>query len=378
MLNHEKLLDRQNRILRAIRHEPNDRTPLMMPGDYALLRYSMPDASFAWMLENMDRMYDIIAKETLPALPKIDYMGGASGVSPRFTGAAFLGKTKLPGQELPANEMWQPVLGGTITENDYKTIADIGWKRFSEHCLFERLGLSPEEIAADTEQTERNIQKLHEAGYPFLLTPPTPAPFDFICLARGPMEFYVDMMMEPDLVHAAIDTITDEWIEDNRDVIPQIVKNAEAEGRATMYQVSPCVYANCDMVSRDVFEEFGWPLFRRITNIVLDSGAYIFFHLDTNWTSFLDLFSELPKNRCIFDSDGGTDLHKLLDMHGSRFAITGTIAPALLAFGTPDEVYSACRKQIEEMGPSFILAPSCTLPANTPKANIDAMYAAIE
>ena len=35
-------------------------------------------------------------------------------------------------------------------------------------------------------------------------------------------------------------------------------------------------------------------------------------------------------------------------------------------------------KQITEMGDSFILAPSCTLPANMPAANIDALYAAIE
>ena len=145
-----------------------------------------------------------------------------------------------------------------------------------------------------------------------------------------------------------------------------------------MFSVMPCVYANCDLVSRDVFEEFGWPLFRRITDLLLESGAYIFLHLDTNWTAFLDLFSELPKNRCIFDTDGGTDLHRLLDMHGSRFAITGNIAPALLAFGTPDEVYRACRQQIEEMGPSYILSPACTLPANMPRANFDAMYAAIE
>ena len=51
---------------------------------------------------------------------------------------------------------------------------------------------------------------------------------------------------------------------------------------------------------------------------------------------------------------------------------------ATLAFGTPDERYKEARKQIAEMGDSFILAPSCTLPANMPAANIDALYAAIE
>lgn len=70
-------------------------------------------------------------------------------------------------------------------------------------------------------------------------------------------------------------------------------------------------------------------------------------------------------------------MRKLKSVLGSRMAITGSIAPALLAFGTPDEVYKACCDQIEEMGEGFILAPSCTLPANMPKENIDAMYAAV-
>ena len=42
--------ERQERVMRAIRNEKNDRTPLMMPGDCALLRYSKPDATFKWKI----------------------------------------------------------------------------------------------------------------------------------------------------------------------------------------------------------------------------------------------------------------------------------------------------------------------------------------
>ena len=52
----EKRRERADRIIRAIRHEPNDRTPLMLPGDCALLRYARPDATFAWMLDHMEEM----------------------------------------------------------------------------------------------------------------------------------------------------------------------------------------------------------------------------------------------------------------------------------------------------------------------------------
>lgn len=373
----EKRRERADRIIRAIRHEPNDRTPLMLPGDCALLRYARPDATFAWMLDHMEEMYDSIVNETLSALPKVDYMGGASGKSSRFLGATFLGTTKLPGKELKENEMWQPVLGGVTTEEDYAFIADKGWNAFRDMCLYERLGISREEFAREGQLSRTCVRKLHEAGFPFLLAPPSPSPFDFLCLSRGPMEFFVDLLTIPDQVHAALDAIVDEYLETSGDTLRRHVEEAAARGDATMVTVNPCVYANCDMLGRDLFEEFGWPLFQRITRHVLDSGAYIFFHLDTNWTAFLDFFSEFPKGRCIFDTDGGTDLQKLKEMHGDRFAITGNLAPALLAFGTPDEVYDACRRQIEEMGTGYILAPACSLPANTPKENIDAMYAAV-
>lgn len=373
----EKRRERADRIIRAIRHEPNDRTPLMLPGDCALLRYAKPDATFAWMLDHTEEMYDCIVNETLTALPKIDYMGGASGKSSRFLGATFLGTTKLPGKELKENEMWQPVLGGVTTEEDYAFIADKGWNTFRDMCLFERLGISREEFAREGQLSRACVRKLHEAGFPFLLAPPSPSPFDFLCLSRGPMEFFVDLLTIPDQVHAALDAIVDEYLETSGDTLRRHVEEAAARGDATMVTVNPCVYANCDMLGRELFEEFGWPLFQRITHHVLDSGAYIFFHLDTNWTAFLDFFSEFPKGRCIFDTDGGTDLQKLKEMHGDRFAITGNLAPALLAFGTPDEVYDACRRQIEEMGTGYILSPACSLPANTPKENIDAMYAAV-
>lgn len=368
--------ERQSRVLHAIRHEPADRTPLMLPGDCALLRYSKPDASFAWMLENMSEMYDIIAGQTLKALPKVDYMGGASGKSPRFLGAPFLGKTRLPGKELREDEMWQPVLGGTMKEEDYGLIADKGWNYFRDLCLYTRLGISREEMEADFRQSASNVEKLYDAGFPFLKAPPTPSAFDFLCLARGPMEFLMDLISIPDQVHAAIDAIVEEYLETGGQ-LKKKVEEAGEMGEFLLVNINPCVYANCDMVSRKIFEEFGWPLFLRLTNHVLESGAYVFFHMDTNWTAFLDFFSAFPKGRCIFDTDGGTDLETLRDLHGDRFAITGNISPTLLAFGTPDDVYRECRRQIEMMGTGYILSPACSLPANTPKENIDAMYAAV-
>lgn len=369
--------ERQERILRAMRNEKNDRVPLLMCGDCALVRYIKSDATFEWMLNNQDAMYDIIATEALKKLPKIDHLGGAAGKSPRFLGAAFLGITRLPGKELPSNEMWQPVLGGVLRDEDYSFIADHGWNKYRDIVLFDRLKISKEEFQAELIQSKRNTEKLYDAGFPFLITAPTPAIYDFLCLSRGPEKFFIDLLESPDEVHAAMEAMLQEYIETTKDSLKELVERNKERNELTMVNVNPCVYANCNMVSRSIFEEFGWPLIEKITNHVLECGAYVFFHMDTNWTGFLDYFSVFPKGRCIFDTDGETDLQILNEVHGNRFGITGNVSPTLLAFGNPDEVYAECRRQIEMMGDSFILSPSCTLPANTPAPNIDAMYAAV-
>ena len=93
---------------------------------------------------------------------------------------------------------------------------------------------------------------------------------------------------------------------------------------------------------------------------------------------FLSFTECFPKGKCIFDSDGNTDLVATRDILGPTMGFTGTVHPAVFAFGTPDEVYNDVKEQIEVMGDSFIASPSCSIPANAPKENIDAMYAAID
>jgi uroporphyrinogen decarboxylase len=100
--------------------------------------------------------------------------------------------------------------------------------------------------------------------------------------------------------------------------------------------------------------------------------------MDSNWTDFLDYFTDFPKGRCMYDSDGFTDLEKIRDTLGGRMAFTGNIPPAIMSFGTPDENYKIVKDQIEKMGDSFVAAPSCSLAPNMPRENLEAFYAAID
>lgn len=367
---------RQARILRAIRGAKNDRTPLMFAGDCALIRYVRPETTFGYMIQEHEEMTKTIIRDVLPKFPKLDMLA-AVGMSSKHLGAAHMAKTYLPGQELDENVMWQPVFEHPIMDEDYDFIINNGWKRFHEICMFERLGYDREEMRLDFEAGIRNKHRYHDAGLPFALGDILPAPFDMLAFGRGLAEFFIDLMEIPDKILAVFEVIMEEFESENRDKIHKAVLEAKSRGGESMFTIAPCVQANCDLLSRDMFERFGWPLIERQANFILDAGGYVFFHMDTNWTNVLDLFKAFPKGRCLFDTDGGTDMRVLRDTLGGRMALTGSVSPSLLAFGTSEKVYAECRTQIEEMGQGFILAPSCTLPANTPKENIDAIYAAV-
>lgn len=376
MTNQELLLARQERILNAMQGKKNDKTPLLFAGDFALIRYVRPETTFGYMIRSHEEMTKTIVEKVLPQFPKLDYLA-AVGMSSRFLGAAHLAKTYLPGKELPENEMWQLVFEHVVKEEDYDYILKYGWKKFHDICLFDRLGYDGEEMQKDFEAGMRNKKLYHDAGLPFMTGDMLPAPFDMLAFGRGLMEFFVDLFERPEKILEIMDQIMDEYEAENGARIEQTVQEAQAVGEKVMYTVAPCVQANCGLLGREMFEKFGWPLIKRQADFVLKCGGYVFFHMDANWTDFLDFFRDFPAGRCLFDSDGFTDLYRIKEILGDRMAFTGSIAPATLSFGKPEEIYQECRKQIAELGDSFILAPSCTLPANMPKENIDAMYSAI-
>jgi uroporphyrinogen decarboxylase len=366
--------DRQERILRAIRGEKNDQLPILAGGTGAgPIRAAGDDVRVYDPGEFGDARHD----HRRNAAESAEYRSAvAIGYSARFLGVPQLAKTYLPGVELKETDMWQPVIKKVMTDEDYDFVIENGWQKFNDICIFERLGYDPDELARGAEEDAKNIRKYYDAGYPFMNGRMLPAPLDTVCFGRGIMDFFMDMIEIPEKVSEVFNIILDEFEASQKEEIRKNIEDAKARGEVTMYTIAPCVHANCGLVSRDIFDKFGWPLFERGANLLFELGAIVFLHMDTNWTNFLDYFKSFPAGRCIFDSDGGTDLYKLKDMLGSRMAITGNIAPALLAFGTPEQIYDACRKQIEEMGDGYILAPSCSFPANMSREKIDAFYAA--
>lgn len=266
---------------------------------------------------------------------------------------------------------WQIVEKGMMTEEDYDTIIDKGWKYFFVEYCQKYLGNALEEAQYHAEHAGNAIKKFEEAGIVILTEGAfAPAPYEVLCAARSIPKFMRDLRRIPDKVQAAMDVIMEEGIKDLREQIQAIKPFSIFAGGAR---------SAGDFISREAFERFVWPYFKEAVEVIVEEGSIAYLHLDLCWDRFLDYFLELPKGKCIFSPDSTTDIFKAKEVLQDRMCFAGDVSPTLLALGTPDEVYEYSMRLINEIGPKgFIMAAGCCIPANAKPENVKAMVSAAE
>lgn len=364
----------KERIEKAIRLEKTDRTPIFLSGDFAFLHYIEPSATPADYVDNfpwaLDRGLDALRQ--LKHIDAINLLGIAPG---KALAAVFMAKTKLPGHELPREACWQVDEIAQMKVEDYDIILDKGWKSYQKFYIEHYLELTEDDLIAGGKYMGYTEEKLKEIGIVNMAQTMAPTIYDSLCAGRGIANFSRDMRRMPDKIKAVLDVMTEELMTDLRRDLAALQQRFP--GESLRVGVTPAVRGNCDFLSRDKFEKFVWPLYQAEARVILEMGGSPYFHMDANWTAVLDYFKEFPAKRCIFDSDGMTDIHKVKEILGDRMCMTGIAGASLMALGTPDEVYKETKKEIAELGPTgFIMSGSCTLPHNTKPENIDALIAA--
>ena len=360
--------ERMGRLRKAIALERPDRTPIMLAGSF-FMKYGEPTARLVDFVNRRDWAEDMVMKG-YEKLPAIDAGGAPVLGKVESAGAIWLSKTKIPGRDLSDDDLWQIDEVGLMTEEDYDTILNIGWKKFLQDFLVSRLGYTSDQIGPDPEYTRKLAARFKSIGLIDLIDGIAGGmPYDALCAGRGMNKFTRDLYKKPDKVKAVMDVMVAEMVEDEVKFL--------RERKPFCTVVVPCVRANAGFLSRKLFEKFGWPLFKTFTDIAIAEGANVLFHMDAKWDAFLDFFTDFPKGRCIFDPDSTTDIYKIKEVLGSTMCITGDVSPAMLTVGTPDDVYKYSRKLIEEIGPSgFILSSGCTVPYNAKPENVEALVAA--
>nr|WP_320134095.1 uroporphyrinogen decarboxylase family protein [uncultured Holophaga sp.] len=352
------------RISAALALEKPDRTPVMICAE-AFCGKAM-GVKLKDFISSPDRGSELMA-ECIASLGEVD---AAESLVPtaQILGAAWLSKNRLPGRDLGEDEPWQVEEVSLMTEADYDLILDKGMAAFTGDYLGRRLPQTGADariyLATDFQKAALNFV---DRGILPLCPIPAFIPFETFCSGRGLTGFSRDMFRMPDKVKAAMEVAQAGSLTALRSQI------AATRPFAVYFAVSR---GASEFLSPKAWQRFVWPFIRETVEAITDSGAHVFLHFDACWDRDLAFFRELPKGRCIFASDHGTDMHKLRDTLGDHLCLFGDVPASLLTLGTPDEVHTYSTRLIQDMGPGFILGAGCQVPPNARPDNVKAMVAA--
>jgi phage pi2 protein 07 len=357
------LQERTERLRKTIAFEKTDRVPVFLNGDAFFARHvGMKLSDFcATMQASHQAIFD-----SFKDFGDVDGTGSTFAAATMFP-LMFYTRIKLPGRELPDDTLWQLDEQEMMTVADYDTILNKGWKDFSYDYLKNRLGIDLDWLTsqlADVPQFKKNFEA---AGYVVYSPSASITVNEFLSGGRSFPKFMKDLFKMPDKVEAVLDVILEETLADFRQQIraikPLVVFISPARGASQFY-------------SPKLWERFVWKYLKATAEMVIEEGAVADLHIDGNWERDLEYFKALPRQKCIFELDGATNIYKVREILGDHMCIKGDVPAALLALSTPDEVYNYSVKLIKDLGSGFILASGCTIPPNATEENVKAMVAA--
>lgn len=356
--------ERLTRITQAITLGKPDRVPVMALIDAWAATYR--NGSMAKLSDSILYSNKLIL-ETIKDFPQLD-MIEVSAALPRIVAAGTLSTVKVAGKQLPEGSLWQVEEEERMTEADYDRIIKIGWKSWKKEYYKKFLNLNGFDIFKTILGGMACGRRCRKAGIPEFSTVFANIPLDPLAGGRGMAKFTTDLFRMPDKIKEVMDIMIDDIIDDMKNQIKA------AKPFSIFFGVAR---GSSGFISPKLFDKFTWPYVLKITNAAVDSGAFVNLHFDGDWNRDIERFKELPKGKCVWSSDNATDIFKLRAVLDGHMCIKGDVPPALLALGTPDEVYNYSSKLIKDLGPTgFILAPACTTPYNTIIDNFKAMISA--
>ena len=363
--------ERMDRIQKAMRCESVDRIPVIYMGVAFSPRYM--GMSIAKFCEDPEAAANV----TIAAMDRLNGFGGLDGcnaaqttrITPALT-TVWLSRIGVPGRDLPSDSLWQVREEEVMTQADYDTIIEKGWMAFfMEYApkVIDMVELQEFFGWAHT-MTGPLLQRYRDHGYVVITGGMGSIPFEYFCGGRSMQRFYFDLYRIPDKVQAAMDAAFPE-------IIGMTIGAAQASG-------SPGVWvggwrAASALLAPKLWDRFVWPYFVKFVHALVDAGLTPVLHWDQDWTRDLVRLQELPDRKCVLNPDGMTNVRKFKELVGDRMALLGDVPPALLAVGTPDDIYAYVRDLVRDIGPTgLLLCPGCDAPINARPENMEAFVAA--
>ncbi len=357
--------ERLTRIRRAVALEKPDRIPVVLEySGFAACVTQTPMAEFLVSpVKNLQTM--ITAYHLIGNGDAINY----GSFWPYGLCYSFMSRVRVPGVDLPEDQMWQVVETELMKPEDYDRILDLGWPEYFKDFMAMRiLNKVPAEYLPSRRKHIDVLGAWRAHAVPVLCGGDITTPIEVLCGARSLVEFANDLLDNPDKVETAMKAIA-----------PHLAAGAIRRAKKLGYPLvwiggwrsAPC------LLSPQMWDRFVWPYFRRLVEEVVESGLIALLHLDSNWTRELERFRELPRAKCIMALDGQTDILKAKEILGDHMCLMGDVPASMLYLEDPENVYAYSARLIRDLGPQgFILQSGCDIPANARLENVQAMVAA--
>ena len=355
---------RMQRTLDAIHMDKVDKIPYAYSGPAYLARRQ--GVTIADFLADYDKAAQAVVDfcNTHPGIDTIH--------SPIFTPQAlkmlWLSDIKVPGVDLPDDELWQVHEIERMSQEDYETIVKIGYAPWLMQ-YFEKYGSPFPALQEHGIKSVRTTKKILEEANMLIANPViTGSPIEGFCGGRQLMNFFMDIMEEPELVKAAMDKAQEFLIGNFAQQIESKPFGAWVGG----WRAAP------ELMSHDTFMEFVWPYLLEYIDMCIAKDVVPLLHFDSCWDSELETLKQLPAKKCLLMLDGATDIRKAREVLDDRMAIMGDVPSTLLAFGSENDVYNYVTKLIDDVGPKtgLVVSSGCDCPLNAKDENVDAMIQA--
>lgn len=199
---------------------------------------------------------------------------------------------------------------------------------------------------------------------------------------RGYEQFYLDMLANPEMVHAIMERILE--------VNMQYWERAlEAVGENVLVISCADDLGSQDslLVSLDLYKELIWPYHKKLFSFIKSKAktkVYIFFHNDGAIMETIPLLIEAGVDilNPFQVNCKGMDTKKFKKEFGKDITIWGGSCDnqIIMPFGTPQQVRDETRRRIEDLAPGggFIFAPIHVIQQGVPPENIMAWWETLQ
>ena len=359
--------ERLKRTMDAVQMKPVDKIPMSFNGPAYIARRQ--GISIAEFLSD----YSLAAEKSIEFClehPCVDSIHSPI-MEVKTLSILWLTKAKVPGRDLPADELWQLDEKENIKFEDYEKMISMGYGKWVNKYLKETIGTTMTSLAPYLMKYPKIKKTVKKKGQlPIMNDASYGTAFEGICGGRQLMNFYMDLFEEGELLKKVLDSAHEYTMKSWRMMISVMKPKFAWVGG---WRAAPA------MLSHDNWMEFVWPYLKPLILECTDRGITPVLHFDSDWSSELETLKELPPRKCILMLDGSTDMRKAREVLGDRMCLMGDVPATMLAFGSDTEVYNYVTKLIDDVGSKtgLIVSSGCDCPLNAKDENVDAMIQAV-